>query len=416
MSLALHILIVDDQPESLIGLAGQLSDRGHRVEVLADSLEALARIQQSARDPFQLALLDVNLPGLDGPGLVREIRRRGERMPVAFLTGYQSVAGRLRGEMAELRALAVLIKPAPSAEIDRILEQATRAAYASTQERRATEFGSGGHATLGRSPTGLPVLPASDDIPYYGATRTLRRPTADEAPSAGALSRIQKPTGGPDIISDAVITGRVANPVTPPNTPLPGASGIRRGIRSPLPTAYPESAGSGLDGSSAGHTATPGPSRQVDFLQPGEIPSTAGPLVGYRDPVTGIYKQQKSGTFPPEPPRRRSLTDPVLAEPLSPPPNSQPGTTSRFRRSVTDAAPGNPAPSPGTGRIRRSITGSFAQPSASPPIAAPVPSEMPSCTVACAHCEGQFMVLIRPQSYTVICIHCGKLNRIDPLS
>jgi CheY-like chemotaxis protein len=98
MSQVLHILIVDDQPETLMGLAGQLSDRGHRVEVLADSLEALARIQQSARDPFHLALLDVNLPGLDGPGLVREIRRRGERMPVAFVTGYQSVAGRLRGD------------------------------------------------------------------------------------------------------------------------------------------------------------------------------------------------------------------------------------------------------------------------------------------------------------------------------
>jgi CheY-like chemotaxis protein len=416
MSQVLHILIVDDQPETLMGLAGQLSDRGHRVEVLADSLEALARIQQSARDPFHLALLDVNLPGLDGPGLVREIRRRGERMPVAFVTGYQSVAGRLRGELSQLRALAVVIKPPPPAEIDRLLEQATRAAYATTQDRRSTEFGSGGHAALGRTPTGLPVLPGADDIPYYGATRSIRRPTSDDAPSAGALSRIQKPTGGPDIIPDTVVTGRIANPAAPLSTPLPGASGIRRGIRSPLPTAYPESAGSGLDGSSAGHTATPGPSRQVDFLQPGDIPSTAGPLVGYRDPVTGVYKQQKSGMFPPEPPRKRGLSDPALVDPLTPTPSSQPGTTSRFRRSVTDAAPGNPAPTPGTGRIRRSITGSFARPPATPPIAAPAESEAPSCTVACAHCNGQFMVLIKPQSYTVVCIHCGKLNRIDPLS
>ena len=139
------------------------------------------------------------------------------------------------------------------------------------------------------------------------------------------------------------------------------------------------------------------------------------PMVGYRDPVTGEIKRRAGAATPPHLP----APDPYLPstqrstiEPL------RPATTSRFRRSVgADPAPSqqphlnptvrNSSTNPATSRVRRGLT------SAAP--VAPATPELPTCAVACAHCQGQFTVVIKAEAYTVLCVHCGQLNRIDPL-
>ena len=427
MARALRLLIVDDQPESLAGLAGQLADRGHEVEVLADPMEALARFQRAQHRPFHLAFIDVNLPGLDGPGLVRELRRRGDSTPVAFITGYHSVAARLRGDLAALRVSGLVTKPPPMAEIERLLEHAERALRSSAQDRRSTDFGlgSGGHQTLGHGP-GLgsgghpqigrgPGLPINDDIPYYGSTRTIRPPKGDALePTAGVLSRVARPSANPDIIPDHLISGQTPVSMTPLGQPLT-TSKPRPPQRTPLPmepVAQPP----------IQRQRTPDPS---GFFPTTEAPAT-GPVIRARDPVTGKYRDP-SGFFPPDlmaQPKRptpgRSLEDldasrlrrSVSPPPTAAPPPQAPITTSRFRRSVGSAPLSTPPAAPGapiTSRIRRGITGSHDNPSAVPA------SDAPSCVVACAHCQGQFTVLIKPQAYTVLCVHCGQLNRIDPM-
>ena len=83
--------------------------------------------------------------------------------------------------------------------------------------------------------------------------------------------------------------------------------------------------------------------------------------------------------------------------------------------------PGQPDNNPiGTSRIRRTVTGSYV-PS---PLAAgqnnaqsrpPITAGGATRAVACAHCRKVFMVASRPDVYTSVCVHCGQLNRIDPL-
>ena len=449
MGSALHLLIIDDQPESVAGLAGQLGDRGHRVEISTDSMEALRLLAeaQSRRDPFSLLLVDVNLPGLDGPGLIRELRQRGDLTPAIFVTGYHSVTARLRSDLASLRALSVLTKPVPIAEIDRWLDHIQRQARASTQDRRSSEYGlgsgghqtvgsglgSGGHKTVGLGSGGHPLVgnvpgPAATDEPFYGTARSIRAKLTTPIPTDGPLSRVQRPSEANDIIPDAVVTGRFQPPATPPPPTSHHTSGVRRGVLTPLPMPDPSTQGLSRKtqgGQSSGNRpahrqpsgffpVTPPIGNPETILRHGDFTPMGSPMVGYRDPVTGEIKRRAGGVTPqqiPAPDPYQPSTQRSTIEP-------RPATTSRFRRSVgADPAPSQqphlnptvrqtPSISP-TSRVRRGLT------SVAP--VAPTTPEFPTCAVACAHCQGQFTVVIKPEAYTVLCVHCGKLNRIDPL-
>lgn len=411
MSVALHLLIVDDQPESLAGLAGQLEDRGHRVEVSADPMEALRLIAdaQTRRDTFGLLIVDVNLPGLDGPGLVRELRRRGDLTPTIFVTGYHSVATRLRGELGPMRVSGLLTKPVPMAELERLLELAARQSRSSTQDRRSSEFGlgSGGHQSIGSG--GHPLVgnvpgptATGGEEPFYGTSRSFRAKFVTPAPTEGILSRVQKPPADNDIIPDTVVTGqfRQAPPPTPPSI---GASGVRRGVRTPLPMPGQPPPGQRP------------PSGSSDALQRrGDFTPLGSPMIGFRDPVTGNYKRTPSGLHAP---LEHNPREPRLPGTPAPPPDpNRPGTTSRYRRTVDTNAPGTPPAPPQTARQQTNpITSRIRRGLGLNPPAPPPDTEMPTCAVACAHCQGEFNVLIKPSAYTVLCVHCGQLNRIDPL-
>ena len=75
------LLIEDDASIREMASLG-LSDAGFRVTSCADGREGLERIR---RDPFDLAILDVMLPSLDGFEIVREVRR-DSRIPIVMLT------------------------------------------------------------------------------------------------------------------------------------------------------------------------------------------------------------------------------------------------------------------------------------------------------------------------------------------
>lgn len=65
------ILIVEDDPEISTPLAGFLRDKGYPVHVAGNAEEALALLE---REPVELVLLDVMLPGMDGLELCRRLR------------------------------------------------------------------------------------------------------------------------------------------------------------------------------------------------------------------------------------------------------------------------------------------------------------------------------------------------------
>ncbi len=101
----LHILLVDDEPMVLRALARLLQRAGHTVLTAPDG-EAAARLLE-VEDP-DLVLCDVRMPVLDGPGLLRRLRARGDGRPLVFLTGYADTPD---AQLVELGAQAVASKP-----------------------------------------------------------------------------------------------------------------------------------------------------------------------------------------------------------------------------------------------------------------------------------------------------------------
>ena len=80
-----RILVVEDEAHIAEGLRFNLEAEGHQVEVTDRGEEALKRILQK-REPFDLLVLDVMLPGKDGFTVARELRRAQQYIPLLILT------------------------------------------------------------------------------------------------------------------------------------------------------------------------------------------------------------------------------------------------------------------------------------------------------------------------------------------
>jgi two-component system copper resistance phosphate regulon response regulator CusR len=94
-----HVLIVEDEPKIAAFMQKGLGQAGYRAAVVNDGPAALAEI---AADDYQLILLDLGLPGLDGQEVLRSLRSQGNTCPVIIVTARtQSLS-----ETAMLRSLA----------------------------------------------------------------------------------------------------------------------------------------------------------------------------------------------------------------------------------------------------------------------------------------------------------------------
>jgi two-component system LytT family response regulator/two-component system response regulator LytT len=124
----LTTLIVDDEALASEELTYLLQDFPE-VEVAAtarNGLEAVDLIQKLEPD---LVFLDVQMPGLDGMGVVRQLRERGIELPhIIFVTAYDQYAI----EAFRLEALDYLLKPLDRVRLAESIERARRA----TQERQ----------------------------------------------------------------------------------------------------------------------------------------------------------------------------------------------------------------------------------------------------------------------------------------
>jgi two-component system, OmpR family, response regulator len=90
----MRVLVCEDE-ELMAELVRQaLDEEGHEVDVVASGERA---IDAAARSAYDLVLLDVMLPGLDGFATCRRLRERGMGVPVLMLTARDAVDDRVRG-------------------------------------------------------------------------------------------------------------------------------------------------------------------------------------------------------------------------------------------------------------------------------------------------------------------------------
>jgi two-component system, OmpR family, alkaline phosphatase synthesis response regulator PhoP len=121
-----RILLVEDEPGLVVTLTDRLATEGYAVETAQDGETGL---EQAARAPFDLIILDVMLPRKNGFDVCRDLRQRGVSSPIIMLTARGQVVDRVVGlklgaddyvtkpfEMIELLArIEALLRRAPAA-------------------------------------------------------------------------------------------------------------------------------------------------------------------------------------------------------------------------------------------------------------------------------------------------------------
>ncbi len=110
------ILVVDDDSAIRDAERQILADNGFRVVEARDGAEALRAID--VEQPA-LILLDVQMPGIDGPTFARELRTRLRRVPLVILTGVPDP----KSEADRCNAEAFLRKPFDADELVRVVRR-----------------------------------------------------------------------------------------------------------------------------------------------------------------------------------------------------------------------------------------------------------------------------------------------------
>lgn len=102
------ILVVDDEKNMRVTLADLLQEEGYEVQVASTGEEAV-RLCHSSEDGFDVVLLDVRMPGLNGVETFRAIRRHREQARIVMMSGYTTEE--LKRAALDEGAVAFLTKP-----------------------------------------------------------------------------------------------------------------------------------------------------------------------------------------------------------------------------------------------------------------------------------------------------------------
>lgn len=123
----IKLLIVDDEVKFLESIAQRLEMRGFDVTKAQNGQEAL---DAAATDKFDLALLDLKMPGIDGQQVLGRLKAEHKFLEVIILTGHGSIDSAV--ECTRLGAFDYLPKPY---ELDNLLDVLKRAYEARLQKK-----------------------------------------------------------------------------------------------------------------------------------------------------------------------------------------------------------------------------------------------------------------------------------------
>ena len=116
-----RVLVVDDEPDLLDVLGALLTDAGWQVDTAPNGRAAL-RLVDGHR--YEVVLSDIDMPGMNGLELLREIRARDLDVPVLLITGHPRVDTAV--EALENGALRYLRKPIRERDLAAAVEDAAR--------------------------------------------------------------------------------------------------------------------------------------------------------------------------------------------------------------------------------------------------------------------------------------------------
>ncbi|MDX1764182.1 MAG: response regulator [bacterium] len=133
-----HILIVDDEPAILFTLAFVLRTHGYKVSQAQNGSEALEMVQKAWDEglPFDLVMTDIQMPKLNGIGLIDALKAKGMTIPIFVLTGSRDTE--LMKRLMNKGCCGFLYKPCDFREIARQVKSILEPKASGATRRAAT--------------------------------------------------------------------------------------------------------------------------------------------------------------------------------------------------------------------------------------------------------------------------------------
>ena len=125
-----NLLLVDDDPGVLATLSEVLADVGYRISTAADGSEAIEALD---REFFDVVVTDVNMPGVDGMGVLKYVKKNSPDTQCLVLTGFGSIRNSV--EAIKLGAFDYITKPV---KFDELLHTVATAIKIKRLERENT--------------------------------------------------------------------------------------------------------------------------------------------------------------------------------------------------------------------------------------------------------------------------------------
>ncbi|MEM1166751.1 MAG: sigma-54 dependent transcriptional regulator [Planctomycetota bacterium] len=177
-----RVLVCDDDRVFARSLAEYLSARGYDAHWAVDPASALAHLAEAetAGDPVELMLSDVNMPEQDGFSLLEKVATRHPDVSVVLISGYASVSDAVKAIRAG--AADYLAKPIVNAELEQAMDRALRQRALLSENRRLKDQlgqSQGLRGLVGQDPRMRTVVdmvraaaPSSATVLMYGESGT----------------------------------------------------------------------------------------------------------------------------------------------------------------------------------------------------------------------------------------------------
>ena len=117
----MHILVIEDEAQLCSSIAEGLRLDGYEVDTCMDGNEGL---DLCLTEPFDLILLDLNLPGMDGLSILQQLRAENSSTPVIILSARTQIQDKVEG--LDLGANDYLTKPFHFEELEARIRSLTR--------------------------------------------------------------------------------------------------------------------------------------------------------------------------------------------------------------------------------------------------------------------------------------------------
>ncbi len=191
-----HILVVDDKRGSREALQKMISEEGYRVSLAHDAETAIDIFD---RDPAGVVITDLRMPGMDGIGLLKEVKRRNGETEVILISGYGTVEAAV--EAMREGACDFLTKPLERAAV-------LKAVFKAVEKQELLRENADLRAQLKNLRNGLGIIGATS------AMREVDELTRQAAPTSATVLILGESGTGKELVANALhnLSGRAGSP------------------------------------------------------------------------------------------------------------------------------------------------------------------------------------------------------------